>query len=212
MAKRTIHNNSVFLVITYIANITVLNMLFILTSLPIFTIGVSWSSMFSVARELGKGDTYIITSYFKYFKEQFKQSTKCWIIVMIVLSLFYVEWVLLSHISIEVPFYVYGFMIIPLIFVAVLIPWVLLQSSYFKCTLKQQIKNAFIFEIKFIPQSIAMFIFEVFPVITFIVRPDIFLFAWPLWLFLYFALTASCTSAIIRIPFSYIVEQLKDQL
>ena len=209
MNRRNINKNPVILVITYIANMTILNMLFIVTSIPIFTIGVSWSSMFSVTRELSKGDTFVVTSYFKYFKEQFKQSTKCWLIIMLVLLIFYVEWVLLSHLSIEVPFYVYAFMIIPLLFLSVYIPWVLIQSSYFTLTLKQQFMNAFLFQIKFVPQSIVILIFVLFPIISFIFRPDIFLIVWPLWLFLYFATTSSCIAAIIKIPFSYITDQFK---
>lgn len=210
MKRKSINNNPVILVITYIANMTVLNMLFIITSIPIFTIGAAWSSMFSVARELGKGDTYIVTSYFKYFKEQFKQSTKCWIIIMLILLVFYFEWVLLSHLTIEAPFYVYAFMIIPLLFLSIYIPWVLIQSSYFTCTLKQQFMNAFIFQVKFVPQSIVILAFVLFPVLTFLFRPDVFLFSWPLWLFLYFAITSSCIAAITRIPFSHIVEQFKN--
>ena len=60
------------------------NLLFIITSLPIFTIGASLTAMYRITFDVHIGrDPLVTKDYFKYFKENFKQSTLIWIPCMI---------------------------------------------------------------------------------------------------------------------------------
>lgn len=56
------------------------NLLFIITSIPIFTIGASLTAMYRITFDMHiDRDPYVFKDYFKYFKENFKQSTMIWI-------------------------------------------------------------------------------------------------------------------------------------
>lgn len=60
-------------------DLIVLNILFILTSLPVITIGASVSAMYTVTvKGVRKEDSYIVRSYLTAFKENFKQATILW--------------------------------------------------------------------------------------------------------------------------------------
>lgn len=58
----------------------VLNTLFIITSIPVFSIGASSAALFAVIRDLRKGEDFYWKDYFKHFKENFVVATKVWII------------------------------------------------------------------------------------------------------------------------------------
>lgn len=52
------------------------NFLFIITSIPIFTIGASLTALYRITFEIHMGnDPFVIRDYFRYFKENFKQAT-----------------------------------------------------------------------------------------------------------------------------------------
>lgn len=70
---------------TKLANLMLLNILFVVCCLPVFTIGASFTAMYTVALKMPKGkEAYIARSFFKAFKENFKQATILWLILMFV--------------------------------------------------------------------------------------------------------------------------------
>lgn len=63
-----------------LGTLIICNLLFIITSIPIFTIGASLSAMYRITFEMHMGrDPYVIKDYFRYFKETFKSSTIIWV-------------------------------------------------------------------------------------------------------------------------------------
>ena len=63
-----------------LGTLIICNLLFIITSIPIFTIGASLSAMYRITFEMHMGrDPYVIKDYFRYFKETIKSSTIIWV-------------------------------------------------------------------------------------------------------------------------------------
>lgn len=60
----------------------VLNTFFIITSIPIFSIGASSAALFTVIGKLRKGEEFHWREYFKYFRKNFAEATKVWIIIL----------------------------------------------------------------------------------------------------------------------------------
>lgn len=61
------------------------NLLFIITSIPIITIGASITALYRITFELHMGrDPFVIKDYFRYFKEGFKKSTIVWCASLII--------------------------------------------------------------------------------------------------------------------------------
>ena len=60
-------------IVSAIADLVILNLLFVLCSLPIFTIGASTTALFGVTKKMADNrEGYIVRTYFKLFKENFK--------------------------------------------------------------------------------------------------------------------------------------------
>src|SRR5690606_11781225 len=67
-----------------IIDLVILNFLFILFSLPIFTIGSSISALYTVSLKLIQNkDPYIFKEFITAFKRNFKEATIIWIIMLV---------------------------------------------------------------------------------------------------------------------------------
>lgn len=74
--------------LSFLSNLIILNLLFIFTSIPIFTIGDSFTALYAVMFKIyRKEDPSIFKEYFKAFKTNFKQSTLIWIPLMFIIAL-----------------------------------------------------------------------------------------------------------------------------
>lgn len=68
-----------------IANIVILHFIWLLFSLPIFTIGASTTALYYTSMKLIRtGEGYLFQNFFKSFKENFKQSTIIWLVMLLV--------------------------------------------------------------------------------------------------------------------------------
>ncbi|ULT58721.1 DUF624 domain-containing protein [Neobacillus drentensis] len=66
-------------------DLVILNLIFIIMCIPVITIGINFTAMYYVSlKMINNEDTYIIRSYLKAFKENFKQSTSIWLILIAV--------------------------------------------------------------------------------------------------------------------------------
>ena len=66
-----------------------LNVVFLITCLPIFTIGPALTALYTVTlKEARKEGGYIFSTYFKAFKENFRQSTAAFLIQLILALIF----------------------------------------------------------------------------------------------------------------------------
>ena len=75
------------------ADIMILNALFILCCLPVFTIGASLSAAYYICYKMIRNeDSYIVKGFFKSFKENFKQGTLMWLITAPCVYACYLIW------------------------------------------------------------------------------------------------------------------------
>ena len=76
---------------TRLMELVLLNCVFILTCLPIITIGASVTALYSISLKMvRKEEGYVIRGYFKDFIRNFKQATIFWLIALLLNFLLYV--------------------------------------------------------------------------------------------------------------------------
>jgi len=85
-------NNSFYAFAKKLIYVFILNILFIMTSIPIFTIGTSCTAMNSVYNKIiNEKDFSVLGDYFKSFKINFIKSTIVWIIGLVLGFIIYVD-------------------------------------------------------------------------------------------------------------------------
>ena len=181
-----------------IFDLVVLNLIFIICSLPIITIGASVTAMYAVMLKMVKNEEgYIVKGFFQAFKDNFKMSTKAWLIILPFSLLIYFN----IHLSLEMPalsqvFVV--FFVITGMFASFTGVYVFPLIARYENTLKATFKNAFLLAIGRLPFTILLVILHVVPVVITILDPYIFVFGILIWFAIGFSLIAWFCSKILR--------------
>ncbi|MGN0153160.1 MAG: YesL family protein [Lachnospiraceae bacterium] len=156
-------DNPLFRVINRIADMVVLNVLFLVSCIPIVTIGPALTAMYYVAiNAWSREDGYIFRMYKKSFKENFKQSTIMWLILLVVgfvLSVdvwFWVSQWKLTRVGMYKPFIVIS--VILLVVYLLIFTYVWPIQAKFTNSIKGTIKNAFALMITHVPETLALWL------------------------------------------------------
>lgn len=78
------YDNPVWRAINRLGQIWLLDLLWLVTSLPLVTIGASTTALIYACMKLREDDGYTVRNYFKSFKENFVQSTVIWLLYALV--------------------------------------------------------------------------------------------------------------------------------
>ena len=177
-------------VVSRVTDLILLNILYLLTCLPVFTIGAATSAMYTLCfrmmREEGSG---VIRPYFRAFRENFRQGTLLWLILLLVIgpALFYFDrvWQMEGMIRIFALFFLL-IAIAGLMSAGYVFPWI----SQFRNTAAQSLQNALLLSISHLPRSLAILAINLLPAVLWAVNYDLFEKISFLWLALYFAAAA----------------------
>ncbi len=136
-------------------DLIILNLLFLLTSIPIFTIGASLSSLYHITLKIvNDDDPYIVKGYFKAFRSNFKQATLIWIPCLLACIFFAFDlYIIFNLIGPNYTFLQFPVLILLFIIFSIMIYAFPMLSGY-QCTIKQIIKNSILLSIANIPVTV----------------------------------------------------------
>ncbi len=90
--------------LTRVADLMILNFLMLLCCIPVITAGAGFTGMHYVLLKMVRNEEgYIARGFFKSFKENFKQATIIWLVILVFACIFLGDWVIFNHSSIEFP-------------------------------------------------------------------------------------------------------------
>lgn len=142
--------------LTKMADLLILNLIFLITCLPILTIGPALTALYSITLKMAKNEeAYIFKNFFLAFKKNFKISFFSWLIVLAVSILLYVDYrIIVLFTNLHSLFLVLIFAIAFLFSLVVLFlfPYI----ARFENTLKQSFKNAAFMAIAALPYTLLL--------------------------------------------------------
>lgn len=194
------YDSSLMRFLTRLADVIILNILFIICCIPFITIGTALTAMYSVTLKMaGNREGYIFKSFFKAFKENFKICTLCWLLFSALAGIIYADIRLIPDIPgkisimLKPAFFAVG--IVLFIIFSYIFPYIARFENSLKCSLK----NSFIIAILNLPYTILILAVSIIPfiftAIAGIEKIGIF------WIMLGFGLIAYVNSFIFRIIF-----------
>jgi len=166
---------------TFVTNLLILNILWVLCSLPVITIGASTTAMYSVAFAYRRKETdSVIKPFFIAFRKAFAKSTICWVILLLLgIALGYDIILLIYGAEMEL------FLCIPVILVGLLVliegAYLFPQLALFDNKIITMVKNSFLLFLLFPIQSIAIMILTLFPWLLLLFIPQLFWYTLLLW-------------------------------
>lgn len=192
-----------------VADAVILNLLFLVTSLPIITIGTSLTALYSVTLKQSEGTSaYIVKEYFHAWKINFKQSTLLWIFSLIVYSLLFMNLSLKTTGSISL--IMHGIMVLTLILYTMVSLYAFPLLAKFNNTLKHTIVNALFLSIRhFLTTCMLMGTAFFFVFITAFSPQSLFEPMIAAWMLLLFAVIARMQSVFLNRVFTRYLPQAK---
>ncbi len=154
-------DNFILQFITKIVYSAYLNILWFICCIPVFTIGASTTALFYVTLKISKNEEGNITkAFFHSFRENFKQGTIIWLILLGLGILLGIDGYVFYHMRFENVFWTIGtaLFFVVLIIYAIILMYIFPLLSRFDNTIKAMFKNALIIGIRFLICTILMFI------------------------------------------------------
>lgn len=168
-----------------IADLMLLNILFLVCCLPIVTIGTSISALYSVSLKLiRKEDSYITKDFFHAFRQNLKQGIIIHLIlsvatIVIVTDLF-VVWGIMEHANVYKG--VFFVMAVLALFFFMATAYIYPMLAQFKNSIKGYFQNAAILSIKHFPYTILFLLLAILPFAVALLIPGAW--AWEILIFL----------------------------
>ena len=185
-----------------IGDLVILNLLFFISCLPLFTIGAASAALYTVCFQMGtEKESGIFRTYVRAFRENFKQGTVVFLILALFLLAGFFDTLLLSSLA--------GWLRYGCILTAILLVLAVLMYSYafpllsqFSNGIRGTLKNALFLSLGYLPRSLLIAAVNVFPMALALLDLYLFLQAGFLWVFLYFSAAAYLNSLLLKKVFA----------
>lgn len=158
-------DNKFFTFMGRVADLFILNVLFVICCIPIITIGASFTALFYVAMKMVRNEeSYIIRDFFKSFKQNFKQATIINLIMLVVLFVLGLDLNIVKNMggSLSRPLTVV-FLAFAILYVFVFLYIYPVLAKFYNTT-KNTFINAFLMSIRHLPFTIIMLIITALPI------------------------------------------------
>lgn len=150
-----------------IADIMILNILFLIFSIPFFTIGASFSAAYYMGFKMVKNEeTYIVRGFWKAFKDNFKQGTVIWLLLAVVLGILTVDFRIILYSGIEFAQWIRIAMIVVTFVILLGVMFLFPLQARFINPVKNTIKNAFLMALSHLPTAFLLIVIYAVPVIV----------------------------------------------
>lgn len=199
-------NSPVIQFFNKLVDIIFLNILALICSIPIFTIGAAQAALYDVTGRMLRDEGPVWPCFWKAFRSNFKQASKIWLVLapigaIVVYSLLFL---LLSLESANTLSLVCACIVL-LLWSGTLV-WVFPLQARFVNRVTYTLRNAFYCAISYLPRTIIMVLFNAFPWILFLLSPRYFLGLMPLWCLIWFSLVAFIDLKLLRKPLAKLEE------
>ena len=187
-----------------------LNIIFVICSLPIITIGASTTAMYTVMLKIVKNEEgYIVKGFFQAFKENFKMSTIAWLIILPINLIIYWNIYLSNYLPVFSNAFMVFFFILGMVSLFGCV-YVFPLIARYENPLKATFKNAFLLAVARLPFTILLVIIHVVPVFITILDGQTLIIGILVWLGIGFSLVAWLSSIVLRRVF-VIFEEKEDE-
>lgn len=146
------------------ADLVIINILYIVCCIPVFTIGAATTAMYySVYKVIEDRGSSVVKGFFHSFCQNFKQGTIIWLVMMFFYGVVGVDFYFLYRPDAESNSIMVALLVISAFVLLCVMEYVFPLLARFDNSIKNTLVNAVLLCIGNLPQTIAIFIFNVLP-------------------------------------------------
>ena len=188
-------DNAFFRALSRVADLIILNIAFILCSIPIFTIGASMTAMYYVTLKMAENEEgYVLRTFWKSFRQNFKQATLIWLGMMAAGCVLVLDVLILNGTSCSFAKIFLILIFATIILYCMILLYVFPLLSRFENKLLTTVRNAFIISLADFPRTLAMLIIIVAAVLLTFLNAYTFWYGLLVWILCGFAAIAYLNS------------------
>lgn len=162
--------------LTKAANLMILNVLTLVCCVPVFTAGAAITAMHYVLLRMARDeDGYIVKSYFKAFKDNFKQATAVWVFYLVLFAFFIVDIMLIRQNPDVLPHFMIYILSAAAIVLFMTMQWIFPLIMRFENPVSVNVKNAILLMVAQLPRTLLMTVIWAAPAAVF----AFFVYAFP---------------------------------
>lgn len=188
-------DNGLFRALGKLADLMLLNILFIVCSLPIFTIGASFTALYYVTLKLAENEEgYIARGFWKSFKQNFRQATIIWLILLFFGIVLALDLLILKDSAGTFVTVLRVVITATIIIYALILLYVFPILARFYNSVKDTFKNAFIMAVVNLPRTFVMLLICIASVLATFLNTYTLWYGILIWMMAGFALVAFANS------------------
>ena len=194
--------------ISRFSSLAVLNLLFLCTCIPVFTIGAALTALYDVVFRMDtEREGKLVSAYFRAFTANFRQSTPIWLLFLLVIAascgnaVIFSGWGSLTGQILSV------ICVVILINVLLILAYCFPLLSQFDNTIPNTLKNSLLLSVGNLPRTLVVTVINCFPWVLMVVNLYAFIQMSFLWVALYFAAAAYFNSRVLMKVFDSLREQ-----
>ena len=148
------YDNPVMQFISKIFDLVILNLIFIFSCIPVFTVGASLCALNYVSLKMVRNeDPYIWKNFWKSFRQNFKQGTLVWILTLLVCTFLGMDFYIINSQDTTMFAVIRVLLWIICVILLSMFLYVFPIISHFVCSTRQAIKNALLMSIGHLPYT-----------------------------------------------------------
>lgn len=184
--------------LTRLADLIILNLVFLGTCIPVITIGPALSSLYYVVFSMGtENEKKAVKAYFQAFKANFILTLKLWLIFLIPGAAIAVDIIMLLSLP-SGTVWIFIVLCLLALFELLVFGYAFPLAGIFENGIKTTLKNAVLLSIVKFPVSILIAAINAFPLFLFLYDPTAFYASLYVWVGIYFSAAAFIISKLLR--------------
>lgn len=186
------------LLLSRFSSLVILNFLFLFTCIPIFTIGASLTALYDVVFRMDtEREGPLVSTYFRSFRNNFKESTPVFLMIVPLMAVSCVNLAISSRISGFPGQALFVVSILILVHCLFVFGYAFPLISQFGNTVGNTLKNSLLLSIAHLPRSLIIAVINCFPWMLMIMNLYAFIRFGFLWFALYFAAAGYLNSRVL---------------
>lgn len=203
------HDSQLVSVLSFIADLFILNVIYLACCLPIFTIGAAQAGLHTAVRILidPNDDRSVIKAFFRGFRNGFGRITVAWVIWFVV-ELILAYTLFITYTLKDADIFVHW--AVPLVMLCLTLCYqtmLPLFHSRFDCTLVQLLYNCVLMFVWHPLATVVSGVLICAPLIMFLMLPNLFIEVTPLFLTVYYSFACMIIAALTQKSFNALIDE-----
>lgn len=193
------------------ADLIILNILYLISCIPIITIGAATAALYDVTARLSKDEALVWRHYWQAFRSNFKKATLIWLLMLLIGGIVY--GCSLFYLNFELPNKELCTALLWIVSIVLLCvqSWAFPLQARFENTVKNTLTNSILFTFSYLPRTIAIALINAIPAIVFLYLPGVFLNFIFVFLIIWFSLGAFVATWFLKKPMRQLEELAEEE-